>query len=257
MSNGIDNLARLFETEDIDKVTSAWAASEWVSHYKQSLQAIVNALDSDGNGKPTSLQDALHNHWPNVTLEKSERYYLNAGVPIISYGSDIPYASGHSNAATLFLNPSGNDYAKNDAQRIVTSRGANWPFSTTPIRATTKIITVGKLVSDPVSALTIYLDRIEGGIEAEVAGHAGVLIIPKKLFAFSPDFGFSLVGYGDALLKAAKASPEREREFFELAQRAYRSSGFRDTLYVGNKLLEIGELPPRAYVLVYIIATTI
>lgn len=120
----------------------------------------------------------------------------------------------------------------------------------TTIMATRNILVKGVLVPDRVSALENYISAFEKQIKADIVELDAGEIVTKHWFSFSPDVGLGLVGFGDAMLEAAQTEPQRAPEYLDLAKRAYRSSGYGNTLYVGNKLLGIGDLPARAYAVV-------
>lgn len=253
MSSGIDNLAKLFAIEDLPK-PEGMDDGRWedvVYRYKGRLQAVLSALEEDNpEGSSNALSRSINLDWPNVTLEEARKNWRGAtrSLRVGLDGGEIAYASGQGNAASLFLNPSRTGYEP--AERIWSVHG-NLSISETPIRPTRKIvIPEGRVAYDPASALEVYLDRTEGKIGEGVARLEGDGVVPLGLFYAGPDIGLSLVGFADALLKISKVSPGREEDYLPLAKRAYTTSGFRDTMYVGNKLLGIGEIPSRAYFLV-------
>lgn len=256
MADGIDNLAWLFAAGEIS--TDKNVPQGKLRASRKDLQFIVNSLEVDPIHLTEDVADrvgfahVLHRHWQDVTIEHSRQHYTRTGV-MSQYSKrpeiETPYASGHGNAAILFHNPSMSTPEAGDPRKIHLQGVGYWEFSKQLIKGE-KILIDGKFTHDPVSALLLYLDRIEQGIREEIVSLESGKVTPRHSVNYAPYVGLSLVGLGDALLKIAQTDKQRAAEYLELAKRAYKSSGFEDTLYVGRKLMAIGELPPRTHALI-------
>ena len=249
-TKGIPNLERLFANDKIPQPEGMDGIiyDAGLRHHNSSLKAILSELSAEPDKDAYefgTLAHAINIHWPGVALKYARKDRYTAGTQS-GCRLETPYSSGFANAASLIMNPARHGYEREDAQRILESNGINWSFSKKPISAQRTILVNGRPVPDPVSALELYLDRIEEGIGRDVADAEGN---PQLSFDAAPNIGLSLIGFGDAVIKASEGQ-KMERDYLEIALRAYASSGFNETTYVQKRRLGIGDIPPAIYVMI-------
>ena len=242
----IENLVKLFAIGDV-VLNSRMDPEQFESfkpRYDEAKRAAIDELNV--NTTQVSFGDlvyALDRHWPNVTIEASATrgFDVGSGHGIVRGSLEVPYSSGHRNASKLFLNPTSSK-DQYGAARISTSVGNSVvEISNNPIMTWNLVMEDGKTVPDRADAFKVYLDAFEKNISDDVFQANRDGNIPKKFFFLGADYGISLIGFGDALFKIAKLMPNREAEINALAKRAYESSGFKDTLYVANQILKLGN----------------
>ncbi len=270
-----DNLRRLFESEGVitfdayraaveefrrmeSYPPSRQTAEEYESglrdqfknnfnRYRRDLENILSGLNEEA-GAAHSLSGALRSRWLGISLKESAENHV-AEMPYVISQEDVAYAyaSGHQNAATLYLGPARPARERGDTINMGTT---NWKISDDPIRAQRRMLVSGKLVPDPVSALELYLQKLEERIVADIVALKGDAVVPEWFFQGAPCAGLSLVGFGDALQKIAQDDTSRGGEYVKLARNAYETSGLGNTGYVEERLLQTGILPPNTHVLV-------
>lgn len=246
MPGGTDSLERLFAAKDLPLVPGLNEVEYRNDsiRFRRDLRITLNTLNSPAPKEfiPGSLEEAMYQIFPIMDIENC------AKAPVVTNHHDprTPYVSGYGNAMELFRNSGRTGESPNKADVIYTT--AAKLSVDEDLKAARTVLKGAGLIPDPVSSLEQYLDVAESKVAAAFVEAKDDQLTAKVFFRHAPQFGLSLVAFGDALVRiATEIDTQRTHEYAELAKRAYQSSGFKNTSYVKSQLLKIGQLPERAY----------